>query len=105
MSSSGGSPTRRGSLRSVFFSSFPLSRFFSSCLVSANHRVQRFGILHHAFEFAGRQCGKDLVTSAFRKHSGEMKRVFSELSPEELRGLEVALKRVGKRATALMEQS
>ena len=34
-----------------------------------------------------------------------MKRVFSQLSPEELRGLEVALKRVGKRAAALMEQS
>jgi hypothetical protein len=34
-----------------------------------------------------------------------MRRVFSELSPEELRGLEVALKKVGKRAAALMEQS
>ena len=33
-----------------------------------------------------------------------MKRVFSELSPEELRGLEVALKKVGKRAAALMEE-
>jgi hypothetical protein len=30
-----------------------------------------------------------------------MKRVFSELSPEELRSLEVALKKVGKRAAAL----
>jgi MarR family transcriptional regulator, 2-MHQ and catechol-resistance regulon repressor len=46
--------------------------------------------------------GKDLVASAFRKHSGQMKRVFSELSPEELRGLEVALKIVGKRAAALL---
>jgi len=34
-----------------------------------------------------------------------MKRVFSELSPEELRSLEVALKKVGKRAAALMEGS
>jgi hypothetical protein len=34
-----------------------------------------------------------------------MKRVFSELSPEELRGLEVNLKKVGKRAAALIEQS
>jgi hypothetical protein len=34
-----------------------------------------------------------------------MKRVFSELSPEELRGLEVMLKKVGKRAAALMEES
>jgi len=48
--------------------------------------------------------GKDLIVSAFRKHSGQMKRVLSELSPEELRGLEVKLKRVGKRAAALMEQ-
>jgi MarR family transcriptional regulator, 2-MHQ and catechol-resistance regulon repressor len=50
-------------------------------------------------------CGKELIASAFRKHSGQMKRVFSELSPEELRGLEVALKKVGKRAAALMEES
>jgi MarR family transcriptional regulator, 2-MHQ and catechol-resistance regulon repressor len=49
--------------------------------------------------------GKDLIVSAFRKHSGQMKRVFSELSPEELRGLEVMLKKVGKRAAALMEES
>ncbi len=49
--------------------------------------------------------GKDLIVSAFRKHSGQMKRVFSELSPEELRCLEVALKKIGKRASALMEQS
>src|SRR5882724_4187626 len=46
--------------------------------------------------------GKDLIASAFRKHSGQMKRAFSEMSPEELRGLEVALKKVGKRAAALM---
>src|SRR5438874_13773756 len=49
--------------------------------------------------------GKDLLASAFRKHSLQMKRVFSELSPEELRGLEAALKKVGKRAAALMEES
>ena len=46
--------------------------------------------------------GKDLIAGAFRKHSLQMKRVFSELSPEEIRGLEVALKKVGKRAAALM---
>src|SRR5580692_10262621 len=45
--------------------------------------------------------GRDLIASAFRKHSGQMRRVFSELSPDELRGLEVALKKVGKRAAAL----
>jgi len=49
--------------------------------------------------------GKDLIVPAFRKHSGQMKRVFSELNPEELRSLEAALKKVGKRAAALMEES
>ena len=49
--------------------------------------------------------GKDLIVPAFRKHSGQMRRVFSELSAEELQGLEVALKKVGKRAAALMEES
>jgi MarR family 2-MHQ and catechol resistance regulon transcriptional repressor len=49
--------------------------------------------------------GKDLITGAFRKHSSQMKKAFSELSPEELRGLEAALKKVGKRAAALMEES
>ena len=48
--------------------------------------------------------GKDLIVSAFRKHSGQMKRVFTELSPEELRGLEASLKKAGKRAAALMER-
>jgi MarR family 2-MHQ and catechol resistance regulon transcriptional repressor len=48
--------------------------------------------------------GKELIVSAFRKHSGQMKKVFSELSPEELRGLEVKLKKVGKRAATLMEK-
>ena len=50
------------------------------------------------------QRGKDLIVPAFRKHAGQMKKVFSELSPEELCGLEVALKRVGKRAESLMER-
>jgi MarR family transcriptional regulator, 2-MHQ and catechol-resistance regulon repressor len=45
--------------------------------------------------------GKDLIVPAFKKHSGQMKKVFSELTPEELRSLEVALKKVGKRAASL----
>jgi MarR family 2-MHQ and catechol resistance regulon transcriptional repressor len=49
--------------------------------------------------------GKGLIVSAFRKHSRQMKRVFSELSPQALRELEVSLKKVGKRAAALMEDS
>jgi MarR family 2-MHQ and catechol resistance regulon transcriptional repressor len=49
--------------------------------------------------------GKHLIVPAFRKHVGQMRRVFSELSPEELQRFEVALKKIGKRAAALMEQS
>jgi MarR family transcriptional regulator, 2-MHQ and catechol-resistance regulon repressor len=49
--------------------------------------------------------GKDLIVRAFRKHAGQMKGVFSELSPEELRGFELALKKVGKRAVALMART
>jgi MarR family transcriptional regulator, 2-MHQ and catechol-resistance regulon repressor len=49
--------------------------------------------------------GKDLIAAAFRKHSGQMKKVFSELSAEELRGLETAIKKVGKRALALTDES
>jgi MarR family transcriptional regulator, 2-MHQ and catechol-resistance regulon repressor len=45
--------------------------------------------------------GKNLIVSAFRKHSAQMKRVFSELNPEELCALEMELKKVGKRAAAL----
>src|SRR5277367_2125571 len=46
--------------------------------------------------------GRDLIAPAFRKHAGQMRKVFSELSSEELRSLEVALKKIGKRAAALM---
>ena len=49
--------------------------------------------------------GKDLIVSAFRRHSGQMKKVFSELTAEELRDLEVALKKAGKRAAALLGES
>ncbi len=49
--------------------------------------------------------GKDLIVSAFRKHSGQMKRVFSELDPKDLHALEAALKKVGKQAAALMDRS
>jgi MarR family 2-MHQ and catechol resistance regulon transcriptional repressor len=48
--------------------------------------------------------GQDLIVSAFRKHSLQMKKVFSDLSAEELRSLEVALKQLGKRAAALIEE-
>jgi MarR family transcriptional regulator, 2-MHQ and catechol-resistance regulon repressor len=48
--------------------------------------------------------GRSLIDSAFRKHSEQIRRVFSELSPDELRCLETALKKAGKRADALMEE-
>src|ERR1700683_917538 len=48
--------------------------------------------------------GRDLIAPAFRKHAGQMRKVFSKLSSEELRSLEVALKKIGKCAAALMEQ-
>lgn len=47
--------------------------------------------------------GKALIVPAFRKHVTAMRRVFGELSPEELRDLEMLLKKVGKRAAALMK--
>jgi MarR family transcriptional regulator, 2-MHQ and catechol-resistance regulon repressor len=49
--------------------------------------------------------GKELIVSAFRKHSGQLKRVFSELSPVDLRELEALLKKAGKRAAALRKES
>jgi len=45
--------------------------------------------------------GKGLIVPAFKKHSAQMKRVLSELSAEELRSLEVALKKLGKRSAWL----
>ena len=48
--------------------------------------------------------GRDLIAPAFRKHAVQMRKVFSELSSEDLRSLEAALKKIGKSAAALMEQ-
>jgi MarR family 2-MHQ and catechol resistance regulon transcriptional repressor len=48
--------------------------------------------------------GKDLIVPAFRKHAGQMRKVFSELSQEELRVLEAALKKIGKRAATMVDQ-
>jgi MarR family transcriptional regulator, 2-MHQ and catechol-resistance regulon repressor len=49
--------------------------------------------------------GRALIVPAFRKHAGQMRKVFSELSPEELRAFEAALKKIGRRAEALMQQA
>ena len=48
--------------------------------------------------------GKDLIIPAFRRHSEQMRKVFSDLSPQELCDLETALKKIGKRAAALLDQ-
>jgi MarR family 2-MHQ and catechol resistance regulon transcriptional repressor len=48
--------------------------------------------------------GKGLIVPAFRNHSVKIRRVFSELNAEELRALEAALKKIGKRAAALVDQ-
>ncbi len=82
---------------------------------SANHKsVPRLTtrIVHHAtIAIQNIPCAVESVQPedeslpAFRKHSGQMKRVLSELSAEELRSLEVALKKLGKRAAALIEES
>src|SRR6267378_4092449 len=45
--------------------------------------------------------GKDLITPVFRKHGAEIKRVFADTSPEELRNLETILQNIGKRAERL----
>src|ERR1700731_5199603 len=80
--------------------SIAVDRLFEKGLVSRiesteDRRVRIVALTPH---------GKDLTVAAYRKHAGQMRKVFSELSPEELRGLEMALKKVGKRAAALMEQ-
>src|ERR1700751_6134810 len=45
--------------------------------------------------------GKELIAPIFRKHVVEIKRVFADASPKELRALEVARKKSGKRAENL----
>jgi MarR family 2-MHQ and catechol resistance regulon transcriptional repressor len=45
--------------------------------------------------------GKRLIAPVFRKHAAEIKRVFADASPKELRTLETTLKKIGKRAESL----
>jgi MarR family 2-MHQ and catechol resistance regulon transcriptional repressor len=77
-----------------------VDRLFAKGLVSRvesthDRRIRTVALTHR---------GRDLIVPAFRKHSMQMKRVFSELSPAELRGFELALKKVGQRAAALLAQ-
>src|ERR1700720_175928 len=45
--------------------------------------------------------GKELIAPIFRKHAAEIRKVFADVSPKELRTLETILKKVGKRAESL----
>jgi MarR family 2-MHQ and catechol resistance regulon transcriptional repressor len=80
--------------------SIAVDRLFAKGLVSRSEAAEDRRVRMVALT----QRGQNLIVPAFRKHSGQMRRVFSELNPEELRNLEVTLKKVGKRAAALTEQ-
>ena len=45
--------------------------------------------------------GKELIAPIFRKHAAEIRRVFADAGPKELRALEATLKKIGKRAENL----
>src|SRR6202163_2612178 len=45
--------------------------------------------------------GKELIAPIFRKHAAEIRKVFADASPKELRTLETTLKKIGKRAENL----
>jgi MarR family transcriptional regulator, 2-MHQ and catechol-resistance regulon repressor len=45
--------------------------------------------------------GKTLIAPIFRKHAAEIKKIFADASPQEVRALETTLKKIGKRADSL----
>jgi MarR family 2-MHQ and catechol resistance regulon transcriptional repressor len=45
--------------------------------------------------------GKRLIAPVFRKHVAEIRKVFADASPKELRALETTLKKIGKRAESV----
>lgn len=45
--------------------------------------------------------GKELITPVFRKHAAEIRKVFADASPKQLRNLEMTLKKIGRRAESL----
>lgn len=49
-------------------------------------------------------AGKELIVAVFRRHSVAMTDLFSELTSDELRELESTLRKVGKRAAALVQR-
>jgi MarR family 2-MHQ and catechol resistance regulon transcriptional repressor len=49
--------------------------------------------------------GKSVITPVFRAHAATMEKVFSGLSRDEMRQFEHQLKRIGKQAESLFDQS
>lgn len=49
--------------------------------------------------------GREMFVPLFRRHAALIKRAFQDVSPEELRHLEVAVKKIGKRAASLTATS
>jgi len=45
--------------------------------------------------------GKELIGPIFRKHAGEIGKLFADMTPKEVRSLETILKKIGKRAETL----
>jgi len=45
--------------------------------------------------------GEELIGPVFRKHAAEIRKMFADVSPKEVRSLETILKKVGKRAEGL----
>src|SRR5713101_5828480 len=48
--------------------------------------------------------GRQMFVPLFRRHTALIKRVFQDVSSEELKRLEVVLKKIGKRAESLAEK-
>jgi MarR family transcriptional regulator, 2-MHQ and catechol-resistance regulon repressor len=48
--------------------------------------------------------GRQMFVPLFRRHAAVIKRVFEDVSPEELQQLEAVLKKIGKRAESLAER-
>jgi MarR family 2-MHQ and catechol resistance regulon transcriptional repressor len=49
--------------------------------------------------------GKELIAPIFRKHAAEIRKIFADPSPKELRVLEATLKKIGKRAEGLSNKA
>ena len=49
--------------------------------------------------------GKELIAPIFRRHAAEIRKVFADANPKELRALEATLKKIGKRAESLASEA